>query len=249
MGHQETLTPFLRELSGARDKAALLDVLERTMGHLGFRYASYHIVQLENGESRLPYILCNYPAHWVDHYVRDGFLEVDPVIQVQSGPDLPFRWRDGIDFDSLGPRQARMFREAHDAGIREGYTVPLKGRHGDYAAMTVIPEPEGAEADRLIEERAHLVQLMALYFDRWARSPLINAEMSANGRGTLLSPRETEVLQWAAYGKTSWETAAICGVSQKAVEFHTDNAKQKLGVYSKTHAVVRALTLGLISLG
>jgi DNA-binding CsgD family transcriptional regulator len=32
-----------------------------------------------------------------------------------------------------------------------------------------------------------------------------------------LSPRELEILTWAAKGKTSWETAAILGVAYASV--------------------------------
>jgi Response regulator containing a CheY-like receiver domain and an HTH DNA-binding domain len=55
-----------------------------------------------------------------------------------------------------------------------------------------------------------------------------------------LAPREREVLQWAAEGKTAWETAQLLGVSERAVQLYTANAMQKLRAKTKTQAVAIA---------
>lgn len=65
---------------------------------------------------------------------------------------------------------------------------------------------------------------------------------------TPLTPRQTQVLAWAARGKTAAETAIILGVSRKAVEAHLALAAERLGAATKTHAVALALTAGLLSL-
>jgi DNA-binding response OmpR family regulator len=55
-----------------------------------------------------------------------------------------------------------------------------------------------------------------------------------------LSDREIETLTWAARGKTSVEIAQILGTTKRTVDFHIDNARNKLGVANRTEAVIRA---------
>ncbi len=56
-----------------------------------------------------------------------------------------------------------------------------------------------------------------------------------------LSPREREVLKWAADGKTAWETAQLLGVSERAIRLYTENAMNKLRAKTKTQAVAIAV--------
>jgi DNA-binding CsgD family transcriptional regulator len=63
-----------------------------------------------------------------------------------------------------------------------------------------------------------------------------------------LTDRERDVLSWAARGKTQSETSIILGVAEATVETHIKHAMLKLGAGNKTHAVARALFLGLIDI-
>ncbi|THF63270.1 LuxR C-terminal-related transcriptional regulator [Pseudothauera rhizosphaerae] len=64
-----------------------------------------------------------------------------------------------------------------------------------------------------------------------------------------LTAREREVLQWAAAGKSNPEIALILGASPRTVEKHFEHILAKLGVESRTAAVVRGLTVGWASGG
>jgi DNA-binding CsgD family transcriptional regulator len=64
----------------------------------------------------------------------------------------------------------------------------------------------------------------------------------------VLSQREIDCLQWAAAGKTSYETAIIMRLSGHTVNQHLANAAGKLGAVSRTHAVAKAMRMGLLDL-
>ncbi|SPE20752.1 Regulatory protein, LuxR [Burkholderiales bacterium] len=72
------------------------------------------------------------------------------------------------------------------------------------------------------------------------------ARMEVWPRTIELSEREIEVLTWSARGKTSDEIATILGLSKRTVDFHMDNARAKLGVATRTQAVVKAVSGRLI---
>jgi DNA-binding response OmpR family regulator len=61
-----------------------------------------------------------------------------------------------------------------------------------------------------------------------------------------LREREVETLTWAARGKTFEEIGTILSLSKRTVEFHLDNARRKLGVATRTQALIKAATGNLI---
>jgi DNA-binding response OmpR family regulator len=55
-----------------------------------------------------------------------------------------------------------------------------------------------------------------------------------------LREREVETLTWAARGKTFQEIGTILSLSKRTVEFHLENARRKLGVATRTQALIKA---------
>lgn len=60
-----------------------------------------------------------------------------------------------------------------------------------------------------------------------------------------LTAREREVMHWLATGKTDREIAALLGCSHRTVQKHLEHAYEKLGVETRTAAVMRALDTSL----
>ncbi|MGO9991774.1 MAG: response regulator transcription factor [Steroidobacteraceae bacterium] len=81
---------------------------------------------------------------------------------------------------------------------------------------------------------------------------LISARLARVARSAIwpkhvgLREREVEALTWAARGKTFWEIGEILGLSKRTVEFHLENARRKLGVATRTQALIKAATGHLI---
>src|SRR6202049_1388314 len=81
---------------------------------------------------------------------------------------------------------------------------------------------------------------------------LITARLARGARSAVwpkqvgLREREVETLTWAARGKTFWEIGEILGLSKRTVEFHLENARRKLGVATRTQALIKAATGHLI---
>ena len=61
-----------------------------------------------------------------------------------------------------------------------------------------------------------------------------------------LTPRQREVLQLAAEGKTNAEMAARLNISQRTVENHRAVLMQKLGLHNQTELIRHAIRHGLI---
>ncbi|MFP7675522.1 helix-turn-helix transcriptional regulator [Marivita sp. S0852] len=76
----------------------------------------------------------------------------------------------------------------------------------------------------------------------------VNKSDAVTPQSHTLTPREKEVLQWAARGKTSWETAVLLDLSEKTVKFYLSNARKRLAVQNKTHAVAMCVSEGAFKL-
>ena len=65
--------------------------------------------------------------------------------------------------------------------------------------------------------------------------------------GEILSPKEAEILTWAANGKTDEEIAIILSISRHTVDTHMRHIFQKLDVTNRIQAVVKAIMTGMIN--
>jgi DNA-binding response OmpR family regulator len=97
-------------------------------------------------------------------------------------------------------------------------------------------------ADDYVAKPIDFDVLEAIINTRLSRAARANARSS----DVKLSEREIETLTWAARGKTSMEIAQIVGTTKRTVDFHIDNARNKLGVANRTEAVMKAAQQRLI---
>ena len=68
----------------------------------------------------------------------------------------------------------------------------------------------------------------------------------AVGRG--LTPREREVLEHAALGKSNRQIGEDLTIAEQTVKNHLSSAMRKLSLHDRTHAVVIAIGEGLIGM-
>jgi LuxR family transcriptional regulator, quorum-sensing system regulator BjaR1 len=179
-------------------------------------------------------LLDSWPSGWMERYSSRNYFEVDPVGQNVLATSSPFLWGDApYRRDKTLSRQ--MMGEAAEFGLRDGFCVPIHGATGWQSAFSFAH-------DRLIEASpgelaiAHLLALTT-----YGRLRILHGEELPARR---LTPREREVLVWAAAGKSAWETSALLGISEATVITHLSHIRRKLNAANTTHAVVVALQVG-----
>ncbi len=79
-------------------------------------------------------------------------------------------------------------------------------------------------------------------------APEIGAKLAVRMVGAELTPREVEVLQQLAQGKSNQEIAAALTMSEGTVKYHVNHLLHKLGAADRTQAVLTALKRGFASL-
>ena len=220
-----------------------------TLKAISIDHYNYQVIRVAQSVGRLPYVLSNYPEAWLQQYASEGYLDDDPIIGEATRRKMPFLWTEIAKQDELSLRQRTLLDRASGFGITRGISVPLSGNGAACAVVSFAVQDSSAEADKRFNDQVHLLHLLAIYLHNRACQLLIgvSARTSPTRRQEALTVREREVLGWAAKGKSACEIALIMVISKKSVDFSVEAAKRKLHVFNRTHAVVKALELGLIS--
>jgi DNA-binding CsgD family transcriptional regulator len=127
--------------------------------------------------------------------------------------------------------------------IDDVMAVPLHVDHRFLVSFVLNRGGRGfTERDRELAEilRPHLANLyrLGVAVERAKEHP---GEAAAEAAEVPLTAREREVLDWVAAGKTNRDIAAILGASPRTVEKHLERIYEKLGVETRTAAVMRAI--------
>lgn len=207
----------------------------------GLCNAAYLAVNAPGLTDKGPYVAVTYSDEWKQHYFSQNYVSIDPVVQIGLTRLLPLDWG---ALPRGKPILRRFFGEAADAGVgRQGLSFPIRGTQGELALFSITSdagEAEWKDLKRLymrdFQIIAHHIHMMVLRMTGAKRTDYSRA----------LSARERECLQWAAAGKSTWETSVILGISERSVKFYLDQSRHKLDCLNKTHAVAKALSLGLI---
>jgi LuxR family quorum sensing-dependent transcriptional regulator len=136
-----------------------------------------------------------------------------------------------------GTRARRVMDiSAQDYGLKRGFCVPIHGTGGYQATVTMA----GHDVDTSRQARK-AIEMMAYYAFK------TDLKLKSQTRKPLLSPREREVMRWAAAGKSAWDTGEILRISEQTVKKHMSAVLAKLDVCSKMQAIAESIRRGEIA--
>ncbi|HEY1941234.1 MAG TPA: LuxR family transcriptional regulator [Roseiarcus sp.] len=237
------LEATIERIESANDIDELWLALRQFCESHGFESMTYFAANIPVLGISNDILLSTLPVDFIQHYIKQRYCEIDPVMLAAKSRLAPFDW---AELDHSAPNICRIRGEGRSAGIgRNAISAPMRGANGDSALLSVSSDMD--ERDWGLLKRSYMrdVQLVALSaHERF----LALAGATSVSRFAPLSPRESECLRWAATGKTIEDTAAILSLSERVVRGYLDSARQKLDCVTKTQTAVRALLLGLISL-
>lgn len=209
----------------------------------GFPMHTYHMISAAGLPKPLVTHFSSYPKDWVAHYIEDGLFFRDPVVHRASDAVSPFAWADLLNNET--PEEARDFlNEANAAGISGGLSIPIRGPQ-DFALFSVCAGENERESNALIRHSAPYMTILGMAVHERARKLYQPLALDAGGIKDL-SPRQREIMQWIARGKSAWDISRIIGISEARVRHASAFAFEKLGCRDRTHAAIRAVLLGMI---
>lgn len=212
--------------------------LERSMINLlaAFEINRFAYLSQSSSTALPPRYISNYPTAWTSHYLQNRYQMLDPVVACAVRSDVPFNWGRKFALGASSREECKFFHEAAEFGICSGLTIPILDRRGDRAALTFAADEDCPALLRLIDRYTRAFQLVATSYHIQVRR-IFSGNNTVDG--VKLTPRECECLQWAAKGKSAWETGEILGITRRTVAFHLDNTRAKLGVRTVAQAISR----------
>lgn len=122
-------------------------------------------------------------------------------------------------------------------GPKYAIAVPLVSDHR--TRVSILLNRRGLDFDERDRERLELLRPHLAFLYRHACHADTPQPPGISPPG--LTQREAEVMHWLAGGKTDAEIAALLSISPRTVQKHLEHIYIKLGVETRTAAVMRAL--------
>ncbi len=225
-------------LMSAESDRTFFATLSRAAAELGFEYCAYGMrmpLPLSNPKM---YMLNNYSSSWQERYASANYVAVDPTVAHGLQSILPLVWSDHLFQSCPG-----FWDDARDHGLRVGWAQSSYDAKGVGGLLTLARSSGPLSATELRDNSLKMSWLAQAAHEGLAR---LVAARNPHAAPIALTMREIEVLRWSADGKTSSEVGEIMNISERTVNFHVNNALEKLGATNKTAGVIKAAMLRLL---
>lgn len=179
-----------------------------------------------------------------DNYIATGMYRRSPHYRWMAENDGAISWGWFVDEARAGrllPEEQVFLTELEKAGQPSGYllsfpsdTTRLKGGLG----MMGQRDWTQAQMDALWKSEGEKIEVMC------SAAHLNIARMPLPSKRDPLRPRQREMLEWIADGKSMLDVAVLTGLSVATVEKHLRGARDVLDVETTAQAIARASLLG-----
>ncbi len=227
----------LKLIDRADTSESVLGVFKSYINSLGFdRFFVSQLVNPLSPMARKAMMFTDWPDDLVEERVGKGQMLNDPVIIYGLRSRTPFTWETAFNYEKR--YGSGMKDAAVEYDMNDGYMFPMRRPGSVDGGISLATK----QLDLSPDKRAELeLACMHCYYRLEALHPAPPPEPEVR-----LAPRERDVLQYAAVGKTFWEMSVIMGISEAAAKDSMRRARQKLDCVNTTQAVSRAISRDLI---
>lgn len=232
------LETFLERLQQVQTKDDLFNVTQLLRDVYGVENVAYLAPSLYG----TPQSYVTYRPEWAQHYERQNYVAIDPVVRGVMRQFHPLDWR-RLDWSTKTSRE--FLGQAVDFGVgRQGLTIPIRGPGGQTALFAVNHNCDEIRWEKFVRDNVNDLMLISHYFHQQILKSIDTGEESETKN---LSPREIDVLRYLALGNSRGQTAAKLNISEHTLRVYVDSARYKLGALNTTHAIAVAITKGHIA--
>lgn len=219
----------------------LKELVNRLHEVISYDFAVSGAARTDNHGNILSYkiINLNYPADWLKLYAEKEFYKIDDIVKENFTSFNLQRWKD--TFRKRSTSKEFVFH-AEDFGLQDGFTHGQKTPTGNTGSLLSI-------SGNSVEYNTRTEMILELVVPHFHQVITRITNQQSKNNIPPLSKREIEVLNWLQQGKSSWDISMILHISERTVNFHINNIKQKLDVVNRLQAVSVAVQQGLIGIG
>jgi DNA-binding CsgD family transcriptional regulator len=184
-------------------------------------------------------VIQNYPEDWMKNYFEKGYDRIDPVITYCQNKMDTFTWAEIPQRLQMTRMQAQCLNMGIEAGLYNGVCTPLWGPN-QFAGIGLASKEKLDSWDGKLDHITAYCHHFYIVFQR------LNRKTEGPEHNIFLTPREHEVLKWAADGKSDSCIGAILNLSEDTVDYHFRQIFKKLNANTRVTAMSRAMSYGLI---
>ena len=237
---------FLDKARHCKTLLELSEVLQLTLSSIGFPVWAYQTYEEGFLSEDKPVIVHNYPEEWINYYMANNCLDIDPVVAATKKSITPFKWSD-VTVTAPSNKEIEIYQNtARDFKMNEGVCIPIVGGNNRQSLLSISINENEADFQFITEKFRDSILAISFAFHSIAKDLLKDQGLEVKRED--LTPREKECLLWTAKGKSCWEISVIMNISERTVLYHLANAKEKFGVTSKYHLMAIAISEGYISI-
>lgn len=233
----ENALEAIETIQRAPTSDGLAEAFSRSLANFGYEYfciVSKPMAEKQKFGEKL--LLKRWPQPWYQQYAETSLHFHDPVSTYSRKQIQSFPWS-VVEV----PRDDRLAKDvmsisSHDYKMVQGFCVPIKSLHGHQATISIA----GRDVDQQSEANSAIDIISIFAFNR-----MLNIQSEID-KPKILTPRESEVIKWAAVGKTAWDISVILNIAKDTVNKTARSAMRKLNVHTRAHAAAEAVRLGEI---
>jgi DNA-binding CsgD family transcriptional regulator len=226
------------EMNAVADLEQLDAAFHRFVRDIGFEQYATVDVHDPRRSPRVEVLRARLFDDWERHYQARGHAPHDAVLHRVLTTSDPMFWSDVRNGEPLAPEAVRIFSEASEFGLREGFVTPIHNLDGSISTVLL----SGGDADPLCPDTRTAAHLACIYY-----AARVRRERRTFAPDIALSPRQLECLKWTRQGKSAGDIAQILGISRFTVQEHLAAACARLGVRTRVQALAQAYVLGLLN--
>jgi len=180
---------------------------------------------------------------WIEYYNEQGYVHIDPIARLLREKAMPYIWSEECSLRCLTSDERKVMDEAKDAGLVNGFTVPI---HGPRMRTTCVSfSTDGRPLERAERHSLHFMAVLAHHrLDELTCRDSSSTATADSARG--LAPQELECLHWAMHGMKSKEIAFQTRLSIRTVDQYIGTAMLKLRAGNRGEAIRMAILHGLL---
>ncbi|WP_294739109.1 LuxR family transcriptional regulator [uncultured Pseudomonas sp.] len=227
----------LPKLEGESEITCMYEAALNLTYELDFQYCAFTLSSHLPTNHTKTVRINNYSNEWNKLYKQENYFDLDPIVAHCKRSVLPIVW-DEQTYACVPD----LWVHSQSYGLKFGWTQSVHDFQGVFSMLSLGRDTRPVSPEELYEKAGQALWLChalhAVVAQKYADKPSLQAPSK-------LTPRETEILQWSAMGKTASDIATILCLSERTVGFHISSAMKKLGVNNKIAAVITAVKAGL----
>lgn len=229
---------LLRQLTLAKNIDTAYPILLSFAQTIGFSFCAINVSSTYREAHFNTLEVSNFSDDWKLRCQHQPSDELDPVTTHCHGSMLPFVWSKAA-YDKAPKR----WRALQHEGLRHGWSQSFHREELGVCSTLSLARSDGpVNPIELYEHFGCLFYITSHMTELFAQS----LPKRALTRQPHLSPRELEVVQLSAQGKTAYEISKILSLSERTVNYHVQHLMEKFKVCNKISAVIAAARAGYI---